>query len=403
VTAPQDALADVARVEGARILAVLARATGDLQVAEDAVQDAVVAALEVWPRTGVPSNPGGWLYVAARRKALDVLRREGRRLDREAAARIEVEPPAPSVIRDDQLRLLFTCCHPALDLDARVALALRTLCGLSTAEVARALLTTEPTMAKRLVRAKAKIARARIPYRIPDVDELPARLAGVCAVVHLVYTTGHAAAIRLDLCDEAVRLGRLLVELVPGDPLPEALLALLLLADARRPSRHDVHGDLVPLAAQDRSGWDRALVDEGLALLDRSLDRTDGQADPYQLQAAIAACHAMAPTYAATDWAEVVRLYRLLAEVHPNPVVDLNAAVAVGEAEGPGAALALLDAVPAAVRSYLWHAARGEMLDRLGDSPGAAAAFGEAAAGAPSEPERRHLERRRAEVRTLRP
>ncbi|HEX5615198.1 MAG TPA: sigma-70 family RNA polymerase sigma factor, partial [Acidimicrobiia bacterium] len=245
---PNDALAELARVEGGRILAVLARTTGDLQLAEDAVQDATIAALEVWPRTGVPADPAAWIYVAARRKALDVIRRESRRPEKETTASLTAsrELPPPSVVHDDQLRLIFTCCHPALDLDARVALALRTLCGLSTAEIARALLVSEPTMAKRLVRAKHKIATAGIPYRIPEADELPARLAGVCAVVHLVYTAGHAATgestVRADLCDEGVRLARLLVELVPNDPLPEALLALLLLTDARRPARVDAHG-----------------------------------------------------------------------------------------------------------------------------------------------------------------
>jgi RNA polymerase sigma-70 factor (ECF subfamily) len=394
----QEALGDLARVEGGRILAVLARTTGDLQLAEDAVQDAVVAALEVWPRVGVPANPSAWLYVAARRKALDVLRREQRRGEKETAAVIVRDPPEPSVVRDDQLRLIFTCTHPALDLDTRVALALRTLCGLSTAEVARALLVSEPTMAKRLVRAKRKIATAGIPYRIPDAADLPVRLAGVAAVIHLVYTAGHAATgtslLRADLCDEAVRLARLLADLVPDDPLPEALLALLLLSEARRPTRLDGHGELVPLAEQDRARWDVALAAEGIALLDRSLTRSDGLADPYQLQAAIAACHTEAPTYEATDWREIVRLYGMLGEVHPNPVVDINAAVAVLEADGPVAALGLLDAVPEAARSYLWEAARGEALGRLGDRAASVAAFGRAAASAPSDPERRHLERR---------
>jgi RNA polymerase sigma-70 factor (ECF subfamily) len=391
----EDVVAELARVEGGRTLAVLARTTGDLQLAEDAVQDAVVAALEVWPRTGVPANPSGWLYVAARRKALDVLRREGRRTEKEAAAVLDPEPPAPSVIADDQLRLLFTCCHPALALDARVALALRTLCGLSTADVARALLVPESTMAKRLVRAKQKIAAAAIPYRIPDAADLPARLAGVCAVIHLVFTAGHAASgetlLRTDLCDEALRLARLLLALVPDDPAPESLLALLLLTDARRATRTDDTGELVPLDRQDRSCWDHEMIVQGVELLARSLARTDGEADPYQLQAAIAAAHASAPTYATTDWAEIARLYRLLGQVHPNPVVQINTSVAVLEAEGPEAALALLDAVPTADRTHAWHAARGAALDRAGDTDGARQAFRTAAALAPSEPERRHL------------
>jgi RNA polymerase sigma-70 factor (ECF subfamily) len=390
-----EAIAELARVEGGRMLAVLARTTGDLQLAEDAVQDAVVAALEVWPRVGTPANPSGWLYVAARRKALDVLRREGRRTEKEAAAVLDPEPPAPSVIADDQLRLLFTCCHPALALDARVALALRTLCGLSTADVARALLVPEPTMAKRLVRAKQKIAAAAIPYRIPDAEDLPARLAGVCAVIHLVFTVGHAASgetlLRTDLCDEALRLARLLLALAPDDPAPESLLALLLLTDARRATRTDDTGELVPLDRQDRSRWDHEMIVQGVELLARSLARTDGEADPYQLQAAIAAAHAGAPSYATTDWAEIARLYKLLGEVHPNPVVQINASVAVLEAEGPEAALALLDAVPTADRTHAWHAARGAALDRAGDADGAGDAFRTAADLAPSEPERRHL------------
>ena len=402
MTVPQEALAELVRVEGGRILAVLARTTGDVQLAEDATQDAVVAALEVWPRTGVPTDPTAWLYVAARRKALDVLRREGRRGEKEQASHLDPEPPEPSVIRDDVLRLIFTCTHPALDLDARVALALRTLCGLSTAEIARALLVSETTMAKRLVRAKKKIAVAAITYRIPGAEDLPARLAGVCAVLHLVYTAGHAATgaslVRADLCDEAVRLVRLLVELVPGDPVPEALLALLLLTDSRRASRLDPDGELVTLADQDRGLWDGALVSEGLALLHASLTRSDGLADPYQLQAAIASCHAVAPTYARTDWAEISRLYSLLLEVAPNPVVQVNAAVAVAEAEGPGAAVVLLADVAEPARDYLWHAAWAEVHVRLGQPSSATEALRRAAAAAPSGPERRHLLRRAEEV-----
>jgi RNA polymerase sigma-70 factor (ECF subfamily) len=400
----QRQLEDVVRIEGGRILAVLAAATGDLQLSEDAVQDATVAALEVWARTGIPRNPTGWLYVAARRKAIDVVRRESTRDRREAAAslpsfqQLDADPPAESRVRDDVLRLIFTCSHPALAREARVALALRTLCGLSTAEVARALLVSEPTMAKRLVRAKQKIARAAIPYRIPPDDELAERLSSVYAVIHLVYTAGHHAAgddvVRADLCEEAVRLARLVVGLLPGDASGEALLALLLLTEARRPSRVAADGSLVPLAEQDRGRWDTAAIEEGLALLRRSLGRSDGVADPYQLQAAIAACHSTAASFDATDWPEIVRLYGILAEVHPNPVVDLNAAIARAEVDGPDAALDALDRVDPAARSHLWQAGRAEMLLRLDRHAEAVDAFRRALAQAPTEAERRHLQGR---------
>lgn len=402
-----DDLAEVVRVEGGRMLAVLARSLGDLQLAEDAVQDASVAALEVWGRSGLPSNPSGWLYVAARRKALDVIRREARRSDRERAAteRGELLAPAPPTdltIADDMLRLVFTCCHPALDLDTRVALALRTLCGLSTAEVARALLVSEATMAKRLTRARRKIAAAAIGYRVPGAGELPDRLPGVCAVVHLVYTTGHHGdgedVVRADLCAEGLRLARLVDRQLPDQPAVLGLLALLALTEGRGAGRVDETGDVVLLADQDRSRWDRALLSEGARALDRSLVLTGGVADPYQLQAAIAAVHAAASTYDDTDWAEVLRLYRLLGAVHPNPVVDLNAAVARAEVDGPAEALAELDAVAGAARSHHWHAARGEMFLRLGRPEEAVRAFDAAlldVPAGPGGPERRHLSRRR--------
>lgn len=398
-------LAEVVRVEGGRILAVLAGATGDLQRAEDAVQDATVAALEVWPRTGVPRDPAAWLYVAARRKAIDSARREGERPRREGRAdelraQLRPEPPAPSAVGDDVLRLLFTCCHPSLGLESQVALALRTLGGLPVADVARVLLTSEAAMAKRLVRIRQKVARARIPYRIPEGPELPARLAGVCAVVHLVYTAGHHGGdevVRVDLCEESVRLARLLVELLP-EPTTEALLALLLLTEARRPARVDDDGELVPLHRQDRSRWDRAAVEEGVARLNRSLQATAGVADPFQLQAVIAAEHSRAPSHAETDWPEVVRLYGILAEVHPNPVVALNAAVAAAEVEGPAAALLRLETIEPEARSHLWDVARAEMLQRLGRSEEAVVAFRSGAERAPSDAERRFLTRRIAEV-----
>ncbi|MGD9792674.1 MAG: RNA polymerase sigma factor [Acidimicrobiia bacterium] len=393
---------DIVRIEGGRMLAVLAASTGDLQLAEDAIQDAVVSALEVWPRLGVPANPAGWLYVAARRKAIDVVRRESDRDRRQQQAyaldqQLRREPPQPSRINDDVLRLIFTCCHPAIALDSSVALALRTLCGLSTADVARALLVSEPTMAKRLVRTKQKIARAAIPYRIPDAHELPARLEGVHAVIHLVYTAGHHGGdnvIRTDLCDEGIRLARLLVDLVPDQPSSEALLALLLLTDARRGTRIDDHGELVPMPNQDRRAWDQAMIAEGVALLNRSLRSTDGRADPYQLQASIAAFHSTSPSHDETDWAEIARLYTILAEVHPNPVVSLNAAVAVAEVDGPAVALLLLDDVDRSARSHLWHVARGELLLRLQRNDEAIAALTIARDEATTEIERRHLARR---------
>lgn len=397
-------LSEVVRVEGGRILAVLAATTGDLQLAEDAVQDAAVAALEVWPRTGAPDDPSAWLYVAARRKAIDVVRRESNRSGRERAATqlaalLATGPPPPSLLRDDTLRLLFTCCHPALAIDARVALALRTLCGLATDEVACVLLVSESTMAKRLVRAKQKIAKAQIPFRIPGEAELPARLAAVAAVVHLVYTAGHHAprdqVVRAELCDEAIRLARLLVELLP-DPTIEALLALLLLTDARRPARLAPDGSLVTLADQDRSRWRRRDIGEGVALLNRSLAASAGCADTYQLQAAIAACHATAASYAATDWPEVLRLYELLAALRPNPAVELNAAVAAGEARGPAAGLARLHAIDERDRSHLWHLARAELLVREGRRTEARADFERALVAAPSTAEHRHIESRLA-------
>ena len=402
MTGEYDRLADTVRIEGTRILATLVRTVGSLQVAEDAVQEAVLAALRDWPRTGVPAQPRAWLTVAARRKAIDILRREGARAakERDGADLVDLtapDPPPESVVRDDLLRLVFTCCHPALAPQAQVALALRTLCGLSTAEVAAVLLTTEPAMAKRLTRTRQKIAAARIPYRMPSDAELPARLAAVCAVVHALYTSGHAplageAVLDVDVCAEALRLGRLLHDLLPDEPMPAAVLALLLLTEARRPARVGEDGAVVPLGDQDRTRWDAAMIAEGRALLDASLCRTRGVADPYQLQAAIAAEHANAASYPQTDWAEIARLYDLLMSVAPSPAAALSRAVAVAEANGAAAGLAALEGVQPSPR---WYAVRGELLASQGRYAEAVQAITASLAGELTAPERRYREQRR--------
>jgi len=385
------------------VLATLTRTIGDLQVAEDAVQDAIVTALETWPRTGPPDNPRAWLAVVARHKALDHLRREARRAGKEETSSwaIGPEPPEPPahVVRDDQLRLIFTCCHPALALEARVALSLRTLGGLTTAEIARALLVPEPTMAKRLVRAKQKIAVAQIPYRVPDADELPGRLPAVLGVIYLIFTEGHRATsgealVRVDLCNEATRLARLLAELLPDEPEVQSLLALLLLTDSRRATRIDEAGELVLLADQRREHWDRNQIAEGTAIVAAVIERTGGVLGPYGLQAALAVEHATAPTFAATDWVRIVVLYDLLLTVNPSPVVALNRAVAVAEAQGPAEGLAAFDAIDGLDDLHLWHVGRGEQLVALGRQGEAAEAFRRALDRELSAPERRLILRR---------
>jgi RNA polymerase sigma factor (sigma-70 family) len=404
----REALVRVVRDEGRRVLATLARTVGDVGLAEDAVQDAVVRALQAWPRDGVPDSPRAWLTVTARRRAVDILRRERGRGAREAAA-VELTdpagdvPPPDSVVRDDLLRLVFTCCHPSLSLEAQVALSLRTLCGLGTAEVARALLVPEATMVKRLTRARQKIRQARIPYRIPADHELPDRLAGVAATVYLLFNEGYSATggddpLRADLVDEAVRLGRLLAGLLPDEPAVLGLLALMLLTDARRPARFDDAGDLVLLADQDRRRWRRDLIQEGVVLVGEGLRRTPGRPDPYVVQAAIAACHGLAPGPEATDWAAIVSWYDVLLSVHDTPVTRLNRAVAAGERDGPAAGLAEVERVEGLDAYPLWHAARGELLHRLGRPGAAAAAYRSALALGPNQAQRRHLEARLGEA-----
>lgn len=396
--------------ESRRIFATLVRLLGDFDLAEDALHEAFRVAMEQWPRDGVPTNPRAWLVSTGRFKAIDTLRRRARfdtsldevaeRLDRDISVTIDQNDEE---IADDRLRLIFTCCHPALPPDARVALTLREVCGLTTEAIAHAFLTTPPTLAQRIVRAKAKIRDARLPYEVPSRAELPQRLDPVLQVIYLVFNEGYSASsgeslTRSDLSGEAIRLGRLLVELLP-EPEAMGLLALMALHEARRAARTSAEGDLILLEDQDRSLWNREQIAEGIALVERAW--ASCQFGLYTLQAAIAAVHSAAPTFAATDWPQIVGLYDLLAQAAPSPVVEINRAVAVAMRDGPAAGLALIDAILARgdlATYHLAHSARAELCRQLGQITEARAAYQRALALAQQEPERRFLERRLARL-----
>jgi len=401
----RSALVALLRDEGPGVLATLGRQLGSLPLAEDALQDAAVRALEVWPREGVPASPRGWLLLTARRRALDVLRREARRADKEAASVTLLPPPEEGddgPVEDDLLRLLFTCCHPALERPAQVALALKWLCGLSTGQVGRLLLVPEAAMARRLSRARQKIAVARIPYRVPAAAQLPERVSGVLATVHLLFTEGYSAtgpgqALQGERVAEALRLARLLRRLLPDDAGACGLLALVLLHSARGPARTGPDGGLVLLRDQDRTLWSRPMIKEGVVLVGEGLARTPLRPDRYVVQAAIAACHCLAPTWQATDWSAVVSWYDVLADLDLSPVVGLNRSVAVAERDGPSAGLAALDGL--ALTGYaLLPATRAELLTRLGRTGEAAAALRESLALPANDAQRRLLEQRLAQL-----
>ncbi|MEA5364412.1 RNA polymerase sigma factor [Amycolatopsis sp., V23-08] len=403
-----EAVDDAFRTEWGRVVATLIRVTGDWDLAEECAQEAFAQALATWPRDGVPRRPGAWLTTTARNRALDKLRRgtaeAGRLRDLAVTTPADEPAPEPDDVPDDRLRLMFTCCHPALPLEAQVALTLRTLAGLTTPEIARAFLVPEPTMAQRIVRAKRKIRNARIPYRVPPAELLPERTSGVLGVLYLLFNEGYSASagadlVRQALTAEAIRLARVVVRLLPDAPEAGGLLALMLFHDARRATRTDDAGDLVTLADQDRTRWDRASIDEGVGVLDAALAL--GRPGPYQLQAAIAACHATAARAEETDWARIARLYELVARLNPSPVVELNRAVAVAMAEGPAAGLALADTLAASgdlAGYHLLPATRADFLRRLDRAEEAEAAYREALELAPTDAERRYLSRRIGEL-----